>query len=214
VCEKRRAVLVGRASSRSSGSKKSAEGGVVWPGGWSLGGAPTDRPTPHQHNHNPNHHNHKHSPHNIDAQQKDIIEIYFIVASNSATNNPKMISSNLLRNASRRLVSSTSSQSKRSSSSTRQAIKCASDQEARIVLPIMTAATLVCGWGLLTSRENEESKSAHCLVGRTDTKAKEVEAKFAAYWPRNIMILFGPPGKSIVCIYFIVLCCYLSRACS
>ena len=116
-----------------------------------------------------------------------------------------MISSNLLRTASRRLVSSTSSQAKRSSSSTRQAIKCASDQEARMVLPIMTAATLACGWGLLTSRENGESKSAQCLVSRTDTKAKEVEAKFAAYWPRNIMILFGPPGRSIVCIYFIVL---------
>lgn len=116
-----------------------------------------------------------------------------------------MISSNLLRTASRRLVSSTSSQAKRSSSSTRQAIKCASDQEARMVLPIMTAATLACGWGLLTARENGESKSAQCLVSRTDTKAKEVEAKFAAYWPRNIMILFGPPGRSIVCIYFIVL---------
>ena len=74
-----------------------------------------------------------------------------------------------------------------------------------MVLPIMTAATLACGWGLLTSRENDEPKSAQCLFSRTDTKAKEVEAKFAAYWPRNIMILFGPPGRSIVCIYFIVL---------
>jgi hypothetical protein len=27
-----------------------------------------------------------------------------------------------------------------------------------------------------------------------DKKAEEVSNKFATYWPRNIMILFGPPG--------------------
>jgi hypothetical protein len=61
----------------------------------------------------------------------------------------------------------------------------------------MTAATLLCGWGLLTSREENEdiNKSvAQCLIAKTDVKAAEVEAKFATYWPRNIMILFGPPG--------------------
>jgi len=32
-----------------------------------------------------------------------------------------------------------------------------------------------------------------CL-DKTDAKAQAVEEKFATYWPRNIMILFGPPG--------------------
>lgn len=61
----------------------------------------------------------------------------------------------------------------------------------------MTAATLLCGWGVLTSREDSEDKNksvAQCLIAKTDVKAAEVEAKFATYWPRNIMILFGPPG--------------------
>ncbi|KAL3780782.1 hypothetical protein ACHAW5_004895 [Stephanodiscus triporus] len=102
-----------------------------------------------------------------------------------------MICNNLLRTTSRRVVSSAK---RASSSSPRHVIKFASDQEARKLLPIMTAATLVCGWGLLTARENEEAKSAQCLFGKTGANAKEVEAKFAAYWPRNIMILFGPPG--------------------
>lgn len=94
-------------------------------------------------------------------------------------------------------MSSASSQAKRaSSSSSRQATKLGSEPEVRTLLPIMTAATFACGWGLLTSRENDEAKSAHCLVKKTNTTAKKVEAKFAAYWPRNIMILFGPPGRS------------------
>ena len=110
----------------------------------------------------------------------------------------------LVRSSSRRLVSSVS---RASSSSTRQqqanVVKytpfASSEHEAtRQLLPIMTAATLLCGWGLLTSREENEdinNKSvAQCLIAKTDVKAAEVEAKFATYWPRNIMILFGPPG--------------------
>jgi len=61
----------------------------------------------------------------------------------------------------------------------------------------MTAATLLYGWGALTSREESENVNksvAQCLIAKTDVKAAEVEAKFATYWPRNIMILFGPPG--------------------
>lgn len=64
----------------------------------------------------------------------------------------------------------------------------------------MTATTMgvlgLCG-GLLTlnttTEDDEATKTAQCLF-RSDTKAKEVEEKFATYWPRNIMILFGPPG--------------------
>merc|ERR1719297_163213 len=46
-------------------------------------------------------------------------------------------------------------------------------------------------FGLLTtdSRE-EEAKKAQCFWG----SEKKVESKFSTYWPRNIMILFGPPG--------------------
>jgi hypothetical protein len=109
----------------------------------------------------------------------------------------------LVRSSSRRLVSSVS---RASSSSTRQqqanVVKytpfASSEHEAtRQLLPIMTAATLLCGWGLLTSREENENTNknvAQCLIAKTDVKAAEVEAKFATYWPRNIMILFGPPG--------------------
>ncbi len=125
-----------------------------------------------------------------------------IVKTTGQTTTGRMLSTNLLRTTRRRLVSSAFSQAKRaSSSSSRQVTKLASEQEARTLLPIVTAATFVCGWGLLTSQENEDAKSAHCLVKKTNTKAREVEAKFAAYWPRNIMILFGPPGRSI---YFLV----------
>ena len=109
----------------------------------------------------------------------------------------------LVRSSSRRLVSSVSRTS--SSSSTRKqanVVKCtpfaSSEQEAsRKLLPIMTAATLLYGWGALTSREESENVNksvAQCLIAKTDVKAAEVEAKFATYWPRNIMILFGPPG--------------------
>ena len=46
--------------------------------------------------------------------------------------------------------------------------------------------------------QEDETKTAQCLFGKKGTQAKEVEDKFATYWPRNIMILFGPPG---VCFY-------------
>ena len=66
----------------------------------------------------------------------------------------------------------------------------------------MTAATM-CGWGLVnlsSQEEGTETKNAQCLFGRSGTKGKEVEDKFATYWPRNIMILFGPPGGfDIIC---------------
>lgn len=43
------------------------------------------------------------------------------------------------------------------------------------------------------SAEEDNNNTAQCLFG-SDKKAKAVEDKFATYWPRNIMILFGPPG--------------------
>jgi adenylate kinase len=38
---------------------------------------------------------------------------------------------------------------------------------------------------------NQQDNKAQCLSNNT---AEEVKDKFATYWPRNIMILFGPPG--------------------
>jgi len=53
----------------------------------------------------------------------------------------------------------------------------------------MAAATTVGGLGYMAL--NQQDNKAQCLSNNT---AEEVEDKFATYWPRNIMILFGPPG--------------------
>lgn len=63
----------------------------------------------------------------------------------------------------------------------------------------MAAATMgafgFCGLLTVESRDKEDAtRSAQCFFSRSDSKVKEVEQKFATYWPRNIMILFGPPG--------------------
>ena len=61
----------------------------------------------------------------------------------------------------------------------------------------MTVAGIASCFGLMAvaSEEDTATKHTQCLFGKSDAKAKEVELKFATYWPRNIMILFGPPGK-------------------
>jgi len=64
-----------------------------------------------------------------------------------------------------------------------------------MMLPILAAATTVAGWSIVSSQENEERSVAQCLKKSDAMLAQEVENKFATYWPRNIMILFGPPGK-------------------
>jgi hypothetical protein len=43
-----------------------------------------------------------------------------------------------------------------------------------------------------------EQDKTYNLFGGTDAvqkAVKEVEDKFGTYWPRNILILFGPPGR-------------------
>ncbi len=42
---------------------------------------------------------------------------------------------------------------------------------------------------------DEKNKSAHTTDSAVDDAVKKAEEKFALYWPRNIMILFGPPGE-------------------
>merc|ERR1712194_802781 len=39
-----------------------------------------------------------------------------------------------------------------------------------------------------------ESRGTNCEESKVDGTVKAVEDKFATYWPRNILILFGPPG--------------------
>ena len=115
-----------------------------------------------------------------------------------------LLSNAILRTASRRIISTASSQSKRAASSS--AFKRAAEKETSKLLPILTATTIVGGWGLMTMQE-DETKTAQCLFGKKGTQAKEVEDKFATYWPRNIMILFGPPGMCF-CV-FISYCFYV-----
>ena len=63
----------------------------------------------------------------------------------------------------------------------------------------MTAAAIVGGYGIMTlSSQNEEASNAQCHFEKKDTKVREVENKFSTYWPRNIMILFGPPGAYLL----------------
>ncbi|KAL7491568.1 hypothetical protein ACHAWT_000888 [Skeletonema menzelii] len=92
-----------------------------------------------------------------------------------------MIMNTFARTAARRVVSNAS---RRAASTLRQG-----EQEARRALPLMAVATTVGGLGYLAV--NQRDNKAQCLSNNT---AEEVEEKFATYWPRNIMILFGPPG--------------------
>jgi len=65
--------------------------------------------------------------------------------------------------------------------------------ESEKILPVLAAASCF-GLLALASEENDKTKNTQCLFGKSDAKAKEVEQKFADFWPRNILILFGPPG--------------------
>ena len=117
-----------------------------------------------------------------------------------------MLSTTLLRTTGRRIISTATSQTKRTVSSS-NAFKRANANEAHKLLPIITAATIVGGWGIMTMQDENNTKTAQCLFGRSDTQVREVEDKFATYWPRNIMILFGPPGALMVggYIYFVII---------
>lgn len=108
-----------------------------------------------------------------------------------------MLSNTLLRTTGRRLASS-AKRAASSSTSQAAAFNQQSDSGARAVLPVMAAAA-AAGFGLTTlSREDagntNDATVAQCW-GKTGPTAKELEDKFATYWPRNIMILFGPPGE-------------------
>jgi len=93
------------------------------------------------------------------------------------------------RTATRRVISNAS---RRAASTLRQG----EDEAARrAILPLMAAATTVGGLGYFIHQQKDNSNTsfAQCL-SMDDGTAKSVEDKFATYWPRNIMILFGKPG--------------------
>lgn len=132
-----------------------------------------------------------------------------------------MIASTLLRTTSRRLSSSaaTTNGTKKvlfSSSSARQALftngaSSSTEHELRKKMILAAAATTICGWSIAVSRENSEDTNAatQCLVAKKSDVAlakEQVENKFATYWPRNIMILFGPPGAYYHTIRLVCTC--------
>ena len=132
-----------------------------------------------------------------------------------------MIANTLIRTTSRRLSSSaaTTNGTKKvlfSSSSARQAFftngasSSSTEHELRKKMILAAAATTICGWSIAVSRENEDTNAAtQCLVAKKSDVAlakEQVENKFATYWPRNIMILFGPPGAYYHTIRLVCTC--------
>jgi len=100
-----------------------------------------------------------------------------------------MLSNTLVRTTTRRIISSAASSRRSASSSAVQAFNKQGEEARRAAFPLLAVAALG-GCAVTLGRQNE---SAHCIA-KTDSAAQAVEQKFATYWPRNIMILFGPPG--------------------
>jgi len=121
-----------------------------------------------------------------------------------------MSTSALLRVASRRAVAT----SARLSSSAMRAESTAAASsssggfrgkrfEASASAPLYLAAAAAAAAAAAVSEGDDGEgggRRSQCLFGKTkaeeavETAKKEAEEKFASYWPRNIMILFGPPG--------------------
>uniref|UniRef100_A0A7S1Z3M2 Adenylate kinase active site lid domain-containing protein n=1 Tax=Trieres chinensis TaxID=1514140 RepID=A0A7S1Z3M2_TRICV len=95
------------------------------------------------------------------------------------------------RGASRSSVRSVSTAAAKSSSSSSQ-------QQRAAAIPVLAAAAMAVGAYRWTEDEKERNDAAaQCFFGgsaKVEQAVKETEDKFATYWPRNIMILFGPPG--------------------
>jgi len=102
------------------------------------------------------------------------------------------VSTSALRVAGRRAAASTSF--RRMASAGASAGQRASREQFRArALPVLATAGLAIG----VSQLGREEDKSQCLFGGTnkvEEAIKETEDKFANYWPRNIMILFGPPG--------------------
>jgi len=101
-----------------------------------------------------------------------------------------MISSTAFRMAARRAATSsrfTASNTARFSSTFSQ--KASSQRNTAVVAG---AAGLVAAFAAL--QQQQESHKTQNFWKSAKTAVKETEEKFGNYWPRNILILFGPPG--------------------
>eukprot|EP00934_Nitzschia_sp_Nitz4_P003232 Nitzschia sp. Nitz4//scaffold202_size38995//25032//26098//NITZ4_007634-RA/size38995-augustus-gene-0.56-mRNA-1//-1//CDS//3329541390//3222//frame0 len=95
-----------------------------------------------------------------------------------------MMSSNAFRMAGRRMASVAS---RRGFASTAAAVSSAAKSENARKALVFTA-----GLGLaVAALQQREEKTYNLFDGKTKEEAEEM---FCSYWPRNIMILFGPPG--------------------
>lgn len=67
------------------------------------------------------------------------------------------------------------------------------EEMVRCALPFLVAGAGVAAFGMTY---NNESNKTQCLFGskKEESEVEKTKTKFATYWPRNIMILFGPPG--------------------
>ena len=110
-----------------------------------------------------------------------------------------MFASSAVRAASRQVVAS-SVRRQFSSVAAKTVVKqtagSSSSSSARAAAPFLAAAGLAVTATMLQKREERTFN----LFGGSDAvqkAVKEVEDKFGSYWPRNILILFGPPGRFI-----------------
>jgi len=103
-----------------------------------------------------------------------------------------LFANSALRTASRRIVSASTRCSSRSLASASKTQTSSNEEFVRKTLPYLAAAGLAIG----ASTQFMEKENTECGMfgGKVEDAIKKTEDKFASYWPRNIMILFGPPG--------------------
>jgi len=112
-------------------------------------------------------------------------------------------STSALRLASRRIATtSTRSVSSASSSTATKVVKegssrYANEEYLRKALPLLLASGVAIVGASQLSSNNETSTTTLCRSkssNKVEAAIQQTKDKFAKYWPRNIMILFGPPG--------------------
>jgi len=99
-----------------------------------------------------------------------------------------MFASSAVRAASRQAVSLSNRQFSAVAAKTMTRTSASSSSTMRRAAPLVAVAGLAMTAALFQQREEKTFN----LSG--NESAKEVEDKFGSYWPRNILILFGPPG--------------------
>lgn len=68
------------------------------------------------------------------------------------------------------------------------------EESIRKVTPYLAVAGVSLGLASTQLMEREEKVQCGIFGANAKEEIKQTEDKFATYWPRNIMILFGPPG--------------------